>query len=69
MINEYIAGGVEVIIVVIDKEISNCTGTRVVILKDVVDKAIFDSKGKDGGVNEKESKAAAVTNVVVNKMA
>ena len=69
MINEYVAGGVEVIIFVIDKEMSNFTGTSVVILVDVVNKAIFDSKGKDVVVNEKESKAAAFTNVVVNKMA
>ena len=68
MINEYVAGGVEVIIFVIDKEMSNFTGTSVVILLDTVNKAIFDSKGKHVVVNEMESKEAAVTSVVVNKM-
>ena len=47
MINEYVVSGVEVIVVVTDKEISNFTGTDVVILIDKVDKAIINSKRKD----------------------
>ena len=69
MINVYVACGVEVIIVVIDKDISNFTGTDVVILIDIVDKAIVDLKGKDVVVNGKESKSVVVTSVVVNKVA
>ena len=66
MINEYVVCGVEVIIVVIDKEISNFTETHVVILFDIVDKAIVDSIGKDVVVViEKKSKGAEVTSVVV----
>ena len=45
VINEDVVGGVEVIIVVIDKEISDFTGTSVVIVIDVIDKdVIFDEE-------------------------
>ena len=65
MINEDVVGGVIVIIVDIDKVISDFTGSGVVILIDVADKVISDLKGRDVIFDEDELPVRVVVFIFV----